>query len=323
MKQRISIAMCTYNGAPYLQEQLSSILSQTRLPDELIICDDKSEDNTVDLVRKLVSGTTFPVRLVVNKINLKSTKNFEKAISLCSGNIIALSDQDDVWHPQKLMRIEKVFVDSPHIGAVFTDGEVCDASLKSLGYSLWESFEFNKKMQKKIISPRSSEVLIKSNVVTGATMAFRSEFKDLILPIPDNWVHDGWIVLLIAAVSDLTIIREHLIKSRQHNSNQIGALKKDFKEQFIMAQKTTSDDYLFEAKQFVEARERLLTTDKFVCPPQVICHLSSKICHLEARASLPKQNLHRWIFVLKEFVRFRYHHYSSGWKGFAKDFFGV
>jgi len=324
MKQRISIAMCTYNGAPYLQEQLSSILSQIRLPDELIICDDKSGDNTVDLVRKLASGATFPVRLVVNKIRLKSTKNFEKAISLCSGNIIALCDQDDVWHPEKLMRIEQVFVDFPHIGAVFTDGEICDASLNPLGYSLWESFGFNKKMQKKTVSHRRSfEVLIKRSVATGATMAFRSEFKDLVLPIPNNWVHDGWIALLIAAVSDLTIIREPLIKYRQHNSNQIGALKKDFKEQLIMAQKTTSNDYWLGVKQFIEAKERLLTTDRFVYHPPIICRLSSKIRHLETRASLPKQNLHRWIFVLKEFVRFRYHNYSNGWKSFAKDFFRI
>ena len=240
---KISIALCTYNGAPYLQEQLSSILSQTRLPDELIICDDKSEDNTVDLIRELASRATFPVRLVVNKINLKSTKNFEKAISLCSGNIIVLSDQDDVWYPQKLMRIEKVFVDSPHISAVFTDGKICDASLNPLGYTLWESFGFNKKMQKKTASHRSFEVLIKRNVVTGATMAFRSEFKDLVLPIPNEWVHDGWIALLIASVSDLAIIHAPLIKYRQHNNNQIGALKKNFKEQLIMAQKDNSVDY--------------------------------------------------------------------------------
>lgn len=323
MKQSISVAMCTYNGAQYLEEQLYSILSQTRLPDELVVCDDKSEDNTVGLLEKFVSEASFPVRLVVNKLNLKSTKNFEKAIGLCKGNIIVFSDQDDVWHPQKLMRIEKVFINSPHIGAVFTDGEMCDASLNPLGYSLWQSFEFNEKMQKKIASHNSVEVLVKRNVVTGATMAFRSEFKDLVLPIPNEWVHDCWIALLIAAVSDLAIIHEPLIKYRQHNSNQIGALKKNFKEQLFIAKKTFFNFYLFESKQFAEAKERLLKTDKFICPSKAIYHLSSKVRHLQIRGSFSRQRVYRWIAIFKELVTFRYHRYSNGWKSFMKDFFGL
>ena len=94
---RLSIAMCTYNGARFLSEQLESIAVQTRLPDELIVCDDRSTDGSVEIIRNFALHAPFEIRLEINTNNLGSTKNFEKAIGLCKGEIIALADQDDVF----------------------------------------------------------------------------------------------------------------------------------------------------------------------------------------------------------------------------------
>src|SRR6266567_6944512 len=105
-KSRISVAMCTYNGARFLREQLESIAAQSRLPDELVVCDDGSTDETVETIKAFVGRAPFAVRLEINSKNLGSTKNFEKAIGLCEGEIIALADQDDVWKPQKLAVLE-------------------------------------------------------------------------------------------------------------------------------------------------------------------------------------------------------------------------
>src|SRR5882762_9087557 len=99
---KISIAMCTYNGARYLREQLDSIAAQTRPPSELIVCDDNSLDETREIVAGFAASAPFPVRLGVNEQNLGSIRNFERAIKLCEGDLIALSDQDDVWLPEKL-----------------------------------------------------------------------------------------------------------------------------------------------------------------------------------------------------------------------------
>ncbi|MBC7931137.1 MAG: glycosyltransferase, partial [Rubrivivax sp.] len=98
-RTRLSIAMCTYDGGRYLAEQLASIAAQTRAPDELVVCDDRSRDETTSIVRRFAETAPFPVRLYVNEQNLGSTRNFEKAIGLCEGELIALSDQDDVWLP--------------------------------------------------------------------------------------------------------------------------------------------------------------------------------------------------------------------------------
>jgi glycosyltransferase involved in cell wall biosynthesis len=224
-KQCLSVAMCTYNGAQYLSEQLESIASQSRLPDALVVCDDRSTDDTVEIIRTFACKLPFAVRLHINEETLGSTKNFEKAIKLCEGDIIALSDQDDVWLPNKLKNIESVLSASPGTGAVFTDAIVVDEYLQPLGYRLWQSTNFSLLQQRKVVKGRSLEVLLKHNVVTGATMAFRSEFKSLILPIPLPWVHDSWIALIIAVLADLMLIREPLILYRQHSRNQIGAKK--------------------------------------------------------------------------------------------------
>src|SRR5215467_4239016 len=109
---KLSVALCTYNGSRFLQEQLGSIGSQSRPPDELVICDDGSSDDTVDIIKRFALNAPFPVKLEVNASNLGSTKNFELAVSLCCGDVIALSDQDDVWDATKLAKIERVFLDS-------------------------------------------------------------------------------------------------------------------------------------------------------------------------------------------------------------------
>lgn len=320
-KQRLSVAMCTYNGAQYLREQLDSIASQTRLPDELVVCDDRSHDDTIEIVKTFASKAPFPVRLTINEENLGSTKNFEKAIELCEGDIIALSDQDDVWHPEKLMRIEAVFSTSPRIGAVFTDAEVVVEDLYPLGYRLWQSVRFSRIEQKRVTKGSAVKVLLKHNVVTGATMAFRAEFKELILPIPASWVHDGWIALIIAFLADLAIIHEPLIKYRQHSKNQIGAIRKGFGQQLTKAKQTDSNTYITGLNQYMAAHERLLTISNGSYHKEVISQLEAKMAHLHARADMPKRQLQRLPMVIKELVTLRYHRYSNGWKSAAKDLF--
>jgi glycosyltransferase involved in cell wall biosynthesis len=93
---KISIAMCTYNGAAFLPAQLQSILTQSRRPDEIIICDDRSTDDTRSILETFKNESPIPVILNINDQNLGSVRNFERAINLCTGDVIALSDQDDV-----------------------------------------------------------------------------------------------------------------------------------------------------------------------------------------------------------------------------------
>ena len=224
---RTSIALCTYNGGPYLAEQLKSYTRQSKLPDELVVCDDKSGDTTVEILRSFAEVAPFPIKWHINDCNLGTVKNFERAIHLCSGDIIFLSDQDDVWRDDKISSVMDVFGKHPEVGAVFSDAEVVDQALCSLGYRMWHTVGFTLSRQRQMnVKGGSFSVLLKYNVVTGATMAFRSEFTPRFSPLPEGWVHDGWIALMIAAISDIGLVPEPLfsIASMQRTKSVAFAL---------------------------------------------------------------------------------------------------
>lgn len=136
------------------------------------------------------------------------------------GDIIFLCDQDDVWYPNKIALFQERFIARPDARAVFTNGDVVDENLYPLG-QLWKLFKFNLREQAQIQSGDVLSVFFKHPVVTGATMTFRSCYRDLVLPILDIW-HDLWISLLIGATSSLDILPVPLIAYRQHCTNQFG-----------------------------------------------------------------------------------------------------
>jgi len=206
----ISVAMTTFNGGRFLAAQLESIAAQSRAPDELVICDDGSSDDSAKIVREFSRRTSLPTQFVVNERNLGSTKNFEKAIGLCKGPIVALADQDDVWYCQKLERIERTFLRSSAVAAVFSDADLIDEGSNALGSRLWPTFSFDRAEQKKFKNGDALGVLIKHPVVTGATMAFRKKFFDLMVPIPANEIHDQWMSFLLAASGRFEMIPEPL-----------------------------------------------------------------------------------------------------------------
>lgn len=328
----ISVALCTYNGARYLKDQLESIASQTLPPHELVVCDDRSTDDTVAIVQVFASHAPFPVRLFLNPTNLGSTKNFEQAIQRCEGDLIALSDQDDVWRPQKLERTVEAFSALPVIGAVFTDGEVVDERLRSLGYRLSEAAGFGPRRRERFEHGQAVEVLLKNNVVTGATLAFRRAFLKAILPIPATWVHDAWIALLIAALGKVAIIDEPLVFYRQHQQQQIGVTQRTRRNGFAWAWSALAEvlmeldryvvkgdeEYLMYADQYGLACERLAA----VLDPsdhRILTRCRAKAAHFQARAEMSHRRWVRFPMVMRELLGLRYHRYSSGNKSLAKD----
>ena len=107
---KISIALATFNGSKYLFDQLMSLASQKLLPYEVIVVDDGSTDETLEIVKNFGSNVSFPVRIYKNETRLGYGMNFLKAASLCSGDAIAFCDQDDVWLPEKLERVAEAIV---------------------------------------------------------------------------------------------------------------------------------------------------------------------------------------------------------------------
>jgi glycosyltransferase involved in cell wall biosynthesis len=219
---KISIALCTYNGAKFLGEQLESIAEQTIAPDEVIVGDDGSTDNTLAMLDAFRECVKFPVVVNVNKSNLGSTRNFEDVVRRCCGDIIFLADQDDIWVPEKIEASMLKFVENKHIGFVFTDAELIDEHSCDLGAKLWDT-TFPAK-RKALFEAEAAETLVWGNVVTGATMSFRNIYKNLFTPTPDigMYSHDSWFAFTISLFAKPAYIDRPLIKYRVHANQQIG-----------------------------------------------------------------------------------------------------
>lgn len=222
---KISIALCTYNGARFIRDQLESFVAQKRRPDEIVICDDASNDDTLALVQQWAATAPFPVHVHVNPECLGSTRNFQKAIELCTGDLIALSDQDDVWLDHKLAEAESAFCEQPSLGLWFTDAVRVDERLNPLNGTLWQSIGFSQGKQRKARSRDRLPLFLRRSFVTGGTMVFSARYRDQLLPIPHDlhlFIHDRWIATLLAAIAPVAFSPRPSMLYRQHSAQQIG-----------------------------------------------------------------------------------------------------
>lgn len=336
MADSFSVAMCTYNGARFLGAQLASIAAQTRTPDELVVCDDRSTDETARIVRDFAFTAPFRVRLHVNEENLGSTKNFERALSLCEGDLIALCDQDDAWLPSKLARLEDEFARDPAALVVFSDASIVDEESRPTGQGLWESVGLNGAELERLKSGRGLGDLLRGSTVTGATMAVAARLRALALPIPTDlpFIHDAWMSLLAACVGGVRPVAEPLVLYRRHTSQQVGPLARPegagglravaFGEtQSALARENPYDSTLAVARaartRLADARTRGLDITKGVRAARSLDELDARITHWEARRTLPRARLRRAAPVLWELLTLRYQRYSNGIASAAKD----
>jgi len=215
---KISIALATYNGEKYLQEQLDSYVNQKRQPNELVVCDDVSSDNTITILEKFQKIAPFKVNIVKNDTNLGYTRNFEKALSLCTGDIVFFSDQDDIWLSNKIEKIENIFKNNTTISVIVHDAELVDSNLKSTGLT----------KLKQLLSGGFKE----KDFVTGTLSALRKDIIDIVLPFPPNISggHDGWVHSIASLLNQRLVINDVLQKLRRHEDNTsewiVNSLKK-------------------------------------------------------------------------------------------------
>lgn len=218
---KISVAMCTYNGARHIHAQLMSIISQTRQPDELVIVDDASTDMTLDITEKTLSNFGGSVIIKRNEKNIGHQKNFRQALSMANGDIIFLSDQDDVWMMSKIETIMAAFENRESPLLVFHDAELTNAKLNTLYPSFWAT----------MTPPFIPDEFIRhdywhlfhANVVQGAATAIRRELFDAAQPFPSAAFHDEWLALVAAAKGRILPHDDILIKYRQ-DTNAVGGL---------------------------------------------------------------------------------------------------
>lgn len=222
----VSIAVCTYNGGRFLKDQLKSIVNQTVAPNEIVICDDGSSDDTWLILQQFKDACPdINIQLTRNASTLKTIKNFEKAIRSCSGNFIFLCDQDDIWEPDKIERMV-YFAKKTKALFLFTNGNLIDENNHLLNRDLWGSLNFTSDKQRSWARNINAviDLLNFRNYATGATGMVKRELLGSALPLnaPFGFYHDAWFALHAAAKNRLRFMDEKLIRYRIHAAQQVG-----------------------------------------------------------------------------------------------------
>jgi len=316
--------MATCEGARFVDAQLESIATQTRPPDELVVCDDASGDGTLAHLEAFAARAPFPVRVERNPRRLGATANFERSISLCGGEIVLLADQDDVWQPGKIERLAGVLEARPDLGLVFSNGTVVDENLAPLGYDLWSALFFGARDRQRVRGGDAPAVFARRVVAAGTTLAFRAGFGPLLHPFPDlPSTHDAWIAFVIAAVADCEIVEEPLVRYRLHDANQIGLRRRGWREQLDQARRQLARDAFAQDVAFYElARARLSAAGPEVRVREAALRvIDEKIAHSRRRAAMSGSLLGRLPAVAEELLRGRYHRYAYGLRSVAQDLF--
>lgn len=208
---KISVAMATYNGAKYIQEQLDSFVNQTHLPDELIVVDDVSTDNTVDIIKAFAENVPFDVKWYINEKNLGYAGNFNAALSKTTGDLVFLSDQDDVWHIDKINYIKNISLKNKDKMVFMNDAILVDENLILSGLT---------KLQQVKRAGLSNK-----SFVMGACAAFRREYLNILLPIYEGVKsHDNYLVGIADAIGVKMICDKPLQYYRRHGNNESQAV---------------------------------------------------------------------------------------------------
>ena len=203
---KVSIVMATYNGGAFLRNQLQSLLEQTRTPDELVITDDGSSDDTAQIVDAFRESSPFPIFFSLNPVRLGYVGNFNRALSKATGDLVFLCDQDDVWFPDKIASIEALALEYPDRWLFMNDALLTDGNLNEVGLT-------------KLGQIRAAG-LTDEAFVMGCCCAVRSRLLDICLPIPqDCRSHDNWIVRFADALGLRYIYPCSLQYYRRHGAN--------------------------------------------------------------------------------------------------------
>lgn len=321
----ISIAMATYNGEKHIKAQLDSFAFQKLLPDELIVCDDGSKDNTLEIVSDFKKKAPFRIDIYQNERNLGYGQNFGKAMGLCGGDLIFLSDQDDVWYPEKISTITQLAARHPEKHVFLNDALLTNGDLVSSGVT-------------KIGQLKSAGISLNS-FVQGCCSAVRKEFLSLVLPLPEGCkAHDSWLMDL-AGLLDLKLIYEKELQYyRIHGKNTSTYFlnrtrKAGVYNKVIYRLESNRRDYL--KKDLREAKERmqqirerlhvqkegiLLNLLESARTDKALLKVSDRISAIGMREkliSIPKPL--RFYYAIKLLLNRDYSTHFNGWHSFFRD----
>lgn len=312
--RKISVALCTYNGERFIEEQLQSILQQSMPVDEIIIGDDGSSDSTIEIAQRVLekSGVSFEIRQ--HNPGLGVAGNFADAIRHTTGDLIFLCDQDDTWEKEK---VEQLVAEMQGLLLVHTNALLVDGTGKSLGITLFDRLKIKPWEKKSLMHGDALGPLLRRNLVTGATVLMDGNFARSSLPIGQEWIHDEWLGIIAATKGGLRCIDHELIHYRQHANNVIGAKKTSFRRILVRITKESE-------KEQRRRYARMKSINEWVQTQSDIDERTQKrfqeaLTHQEKRLHYPRSRVLRILPILREIRSGRYAKYSPGMRTVLYD----
>lgn len=321
-KLKLSVVLCTWNGATYLQPQLDSLLAQSRLPDEIVIGDDASTDATIEILQRFAERAGrlgIDIQFARNPGNRGYVANFSTALRQATGDVLFLCDQDDVWRPDKLALMAMRFDDDPRLLLLHSDARLVDAGGTPLHCSLFDALQLTPGEKQAIHAGRAFEVVQRRSFVTGATAALRRELVELALPVAADWIHDEWLAAIAAASGRLDFIDAPLIDYRQHGGNQIGARKRTLAMKWRDLVRPRGQLLCAEAQR-LRRLEDFLAQANLEAGPERAAQIRHKRIHFEQRVmigQLPRRR--RVLPILREARAGSYRRYGTGGRSMLRD----
>ncbi|MGN1299292.1 MAG: glycosyltransferase family 2 protein [Candidatus Scatovivens sp.] len=260
--EKIDILMATYNGEKYIKKQIDSIISQTYSNFNLIISDDASSDNTLNILKEY-EDKDKRIKIFRQDKNLGVVSNFEFLLSKVKSEFFMFADQDDIWKENKIkLSINKLKEEDADL--VYTDLKVVDENLNEISNSYWKLKGF----QNKVYKYNNFESLYLNNYITGCTIVCKSKWIKEILPFPKSSefiIHDYWLALIVSMNGKISYLKEPTIKYRQHNKNSIGSKRKsneinnfdEIRKLFIKVKKEHFEIFIENNKKFSENYKKL------------------------------------------------------------------
>ena len=285
-----SIAMCTYNGAAHIAEQLDSLLAQSCLPGQVVITDDASVDGTAALVEDFVLRALalgIAVEFIRHPVNVGFVANFSHALRRASGDVVFLCDQDDVWHPDKMATMLGAFEKRPDLTLLHADARLVDDNLADLGVSLFQALQLTRAELDLVHAGRAFDVLIRRSAATGATLALRRELIDVALPVPEGWIHDEWLAMIASIVGVVDALERPVIDYRQHGGNQIGARPRTLADRWNDLVRPRGAMFMKEVAR-MQALEAWLVQHE--CAGAERSMVTRRIAHFQARMAMDRRS---------------------------------
>ncbi|WP_348786836.1 glycosyltransferase family 2 protein [Leifsonia sp. NPDC080035] len=318
MPERVSVALCTHNGQEHLAEQLRSVREQTRPVDEIVLSDDASTDRTRALLEEFRANAPAGTRVIIlhNEEPLGVTGNFEKAVRATTGDIVLLCDQDDVWAPGKVEALVGVLAEHGAL-LVHTDARIVDGAGEPTGDTLFGTLGVGERELGAEERGDGEKVLLRRNIVTGATVALRRSLAEAAMPFPESWVHDEWLAMQAALLGGLRVSRRTLTDYRIHGRNQIGASRLTAESALgrLRAPRTARNARLLaRAQDLFDRFEREHPGDT-----ARRAELAAKLRHERVRSGYPAARLLRVPPVLRELASGRYARYGGGMRDVLRD----